>query len=350
MDNKIKLSLISCTISGILIKMYFQATNDNSNLTSSKKLFYIILCINAIVVSMNILLRSYPRIKNAHSNTYNTDFTNLMNNNLKNYISTSIFSIQLMIYVILTVINYENLYNYIQKFEVLISCMLILSALVQIIDIIDQDKESPFDINSMQGLDYGTGMAYSYYYGYLRLVLPTTGSLNKGLIEKLENIEDENNIRVAVHKLLILIPESSYVPPDLKEASYKWMESARTLEEEIRDRAGVKNRIYRNSLYKIFPDGDRNSTPVYVPVEGATPLVTFGEVQKHAHPETKVYSKYRKDVIKRFHEKLKELISSDPECADKCELIYYNDYDENGMKVNVAKVILDRLQRSETYT
>lgn len=324
--------------------MYFQMKNDNCNLTSSKKLLYIIFCINAVVVSINVLLRSYLCIQNAHSNT------NLINNNFKNFIFTVIFSIQLMIYVILTVINYENLYNYIQKFDILISCILILSIVVLIIDIIDQGKESTFDINLLQGLDYGTGLAYSYYYGYLRFVLPTTGSLNKGLIEKLENIEDKNNISVAVHKLLILIPESSYIPPDLKEASYKWMESARTLEDEIRDRAGVKNRVYRNTIYKIFPGGNRNSTPIYVPVEGATPLLTFNEVQKHAHPETKVYSKYRKDIAKKFYEKLKEIISEDPECADKCELIYYKDYNENGMKVNVAEVILDRLQRTEAYT
>ncbi|XP_015428681.1 PREDICTED: stimulator of interferon genes protein [Dufourea novaeangliae] len=201
-------------------------------------------------------------------------------------------------------------------------------------------------IDAMQGLDYGTGMAFSYYYGYLRLVLPSTGTLHKGLVEKIENIEDSHNITLATHKLLILIPSSSYIPPDLKEASYKWMESVVELEEEQRDRAGVKGRKYRNNVYKIYQNGVRlNSKPLYVVAEGATPLVTFYEVLKHNHTETNVYQKYNRDIIKSFYKKLKYLIDNDPECTDICELIYYNDYNDNGTKVNVAQVIINRLSQ-----
>ncbi|XP_017797960.1 PREDICTED: stimulator of interferon genes protein [Habropoda laboriosa] len=198
----------------------------------------------------------------------------------------------------------------------------------------------------MQGLDYGSCMAYSYYYGYLRLVLPSTGSLNKGLIEKIENIEDIHSIKINIHKLLILIPSSSYIPPDLKDASHQWMESAMNLEVEERNRAGVKGRLYHNSVYKIYPDGPKSrSKPLYIVVEGASPLQTFYEVQKHAHSETNLYKKYCKDIIKKFYEKLKQLMDNDPECRDLYELIYYNDYDSNGVKVNVAKVILGRLSK-----
>ncbi|KAF3425979.1 hypothetical protein E2986_01546 [Frieseomelitta varia] len=196
----------------------------------------------------------------------------------------------------------------------------------------------------MQGLDYGSAMAYSYYYGYLRIILPSTGSLNKGLVEKLENIEDNHNIKISVHKLFVLIPSSSYIPPDLKEASYQWMEGAMNLEEEERNRAGIKRRMYHNTVYKIYPNGQKlKTTPLYVVVEGATPLLTFHEVQKHAHNETDVYKKYGKEIVLKFYEKLKELISNDTECADLCELIYYDD--NNGTKVNVAKVILSRLSQ-----
>ncbi|XP_076300162.1 transmembrane protein sting isoform X2 [Lasioglossum baleicum] len=209
---------------------------------------------------------------------------------------------------------------------------------------INANKGTVPKVDAMQGLDYGTGMAYSYYYGYLKLVLPSTGTAQKGLIEKIENLEDRNNITIAAHKLFILIPSSTYIPPDFKEISYQWMESAVELEEEVRNRAGVKGRRYRNNVYKIYPDGIKsNSTPVYVVAEGATPILTFFEVQKHSHPETNLYKKHRIDIIHKFYQKLKELVDNDLECKDLCEVIYYEDYNDDGTKVNVAKVILERL-------
>ncbi|KOX67371.1 hypothetical protein WN51_08278 [Melipona quadrifasciata] len=239
----------------------------------------------------------------------------------------------------MTVYKYQYGHDYLQKFNVIscTMCVIISYVLKKAAHLDEIKQENTLNINSMQGLDYGSAMAYSYYYGYLRIILPSTGSLNKGLVEKLENIEANHNIEISVHKLFILIPSSSYIPPDLKEkeASYQWMESAMNLEEEERNRAGIKRRTYHNTVYKIYSNGQRlKTTPLYIVVEGATPL-----------NETNVYKKYGKEIIMKFYEKLKKLISNDAECADLCELIYYNDYDNNGTKVNVAKVILSRLSQ-----
>ncbi|KAL2734067.1 hypothetical protein V1478_003765 [Vespula squamosa] len=196
----------------------------------------------------------------------------------------------------------------------------------------------------MSGLDYGTGMAYSYYYGYLRIILPSTGTEAKGIYEKLENFEDIHNISISIKKLFILIPFSTYIPPDLKSLSYEWMENIQELEPEVRDRAGINKRSYHNNIYKIYVGGykSRNESE-YVAVEGATPLLTFFEVQKHFHPESAIYKKYCKEIIRAFYLKLKELIYNDPDCRDVCELIYYNDYNSDGTKVNIAEVILERI-------
>lgn len=200
------------------------------------------------------------------------------------------------------------------------------------------------DISLLNGLDYGTGMAYSFYYGYLRIILPSTGTANKGILEKIENFEDTHDVSVTVKKLFILIPSSSYISPDLKELSYGWLENSQELEVEKRDRAGIKSRSYHNNIYKIYPGGKNPGVkPEYVVVEGATPMLTFFEVQKHFHPESATYKKYREQIIRLFYVKLKELISNDPDCKDLCELIYYNDQDSNGHKVNVAKIILERI-------
>lgn len=210
---------------------------------------------------------------------------------------------------------------------------------------------SHFDLNAVRGLDYGTGMAYSYYYGYLRLVLPSTGTASKSIVEKIQNYEDNHNITFPVHRLFILIPSSAYIPPNLKEASYNWMESAHELEEEKRNRAGNIGRTYRNNVYKIYPGGSiPDVIPKFVVVEGASPLLTFYEVQKHAHPESAIYRQYKSDIVVMFYTKLYEILQNEPDTKDLCELIYYDDYDSNGERVNVAKIILDRMSKiNATY-
>ncbi|XP_032683813.1 stimulator of interferon genes protein [Odontomachus brunneus] len=207
-----------------------------------------------------------------------------------------------------------------------------------------------FNLNDLKGLDYGTGMAYSYYYGYLRLILPSTGTYSKSIVEKIENFEDKHGITFPVHKLFILIPSSGYIPPDLKEASDQWMESAQELEEEKRNRAGVVGRTYRNNAYKIYPGGRKSgANPVYVVVEGATPLLTFYEVQKHNHAEALLYRQFKHEIITTFHMKLHSALQNELDTKDLCELIYYDDY-KDGTKVNIAKIILKRISELRCST
>jgi hypothetical protein len=53
-----------------------------------------------------------------------------------------------------------------------------------------------------------------------------------------------------------------------------------SLEPQEFDRAGVKQRTYKNSVYKIRNRDREDAKPVYVVAEGATPLKTFHEVIK----------------------------------------------------------------------
>jgi hypothetical protein len=46
------------------------------------------------------------------------------------------------------------------------------------------------------------------------------------------------------------------------------------------DRAGVKQRQYKNSVYKIWNKDSPGAQPVYVVAEGATPLKTCYDVTK----------------------------------------------------------------------
>lgn len=206
----------------------------------------------------------------------------------------------------------------------------------------ETDEQQPSSsLGTAKGLDCGTGMAYSYYYDYLRSILPSSAS--NGIIEKIENFEGRHNVTVTVHKMFILIPSSGYVPPDFKDASYQWMQSAQDLEEETCARVGIPNARYR--VYKIYPDGQTSAESKYAVVEGAMPLLTYHEVQRHDHPESAVYRRYKRQIIETFYEKLQELLQSEPDTMDLCELIYYDDLDPRGAKVNVAKLILERISQ-----
>jgi len=53
-----------------------------------------------------------------------------------------------------------------------------------------------------------------------------------------------------------------------------------SLEPQELDRAGVKQRVYKNSVYKIRNRDSPGEEPVYVVAEGATPLKTCYDVIK----------------------------------------------------------------------
>ncbi|XP_072766058.1 stimulator of interferon genes protein homolog [Anoplolepis gracilipes] len=221
--------------------------------------------------------------------------------------------------------------------------------LLRITNLAEWERKPLLDLNTMKGLDYGTGMAYSFYYGYLRFILPNDGTPDsKSMVEKIETFEDKHNVTFPVHKLFLLIPSSGYIPPNLKDASNQWMESAHELEEEKRNRAGTIRRSYRNNAYKIYSNGrDSGTSPVYVVAEGATPLLTFYEVQKHNHPESIVYKQYKNEITMMFYKKLQEILQSEPNTRNLCELIYYNDLEG---QVNVANEILKRISEITSST
>lgn len=74
-------------------------------------------------------------------------------------------------------------------------------------------------IENSNGLDYGSGMAHSYFYGYLNIFLPNRGDENYALKELMEIYESTENIKFSVKKIFLLIPRSLYCPPNLSEIS-----------------------------------------------------------------------------------------------------------------------------------
>ncbi|XP_012269577.2 stimulator of interferon genes protein homolog [Athalia rosae] len=210
---------------------------------------------------------------------------------------------------------------------------------------IDQSQlDTALKLSQLSGLDYGSGLAYSYFYGYLNIVLPSRGDNSKGLHDNIATYEADNGVTIPVKKLFILIPTSLRIPPDLKEASYGWLESTKSLESVIKARAGTTKRNYHNTVYKIHRGGvEGRHAPVYVVTEGATPLQTFYEVLQHSGRDSTAYADFSREIVGSFYRTLRHIIRSKLECRDLCELVFYDDFDADHKVVNVAEILLDKI-------
>lgn len=49
------------------------------------------------------------------------------------------------------------------------------------------------------------------------------------MLKVLETYQSNENVTIPVKKLFILIPSSSYIPPDLREFSNNWLEPAKVI-------------------------------------------------------------------------------------------------------------------------
>lgn len=199
-------------------------------------------------------------------------------------------------------------------------------------------NEEVFTLNS------GSMLAYGYYYGYLKLILPGGRGL-KGIREKIEdfiNHHEGSNERFRelfpVKKLFILIPSSSfsYDEPDFGSG----MESAQPLEEHTENRALTRDRVYKNTVYVI--KNEATNKRYYVLPEIATPTKTLYETCK----EQKHVAEYTEEIVTSFYYTLQRLLDEDPTCGTVCELIYYKDSGKSSERVNLADIIINRIEEN----
>ncbi|XP_072944737.1 stimulator of interferon genes protein homolog isoform X1 [Epargyreus clarus] len=238
-------------------------------------------------------------------------------------------------------------------------------------------------------INYGTGMACGFVEGYLSHVIPSDGAEIVGLVQNMTRFEDKHNIVFPVKRLIIVITKSLYCPPDLKafnkenrddlphlearqvigppdtEATCDYAEtwlfenlssdgvysshdvacsnlqSISSLQDVQRDVAGVKNRTYRNSVYKIVRPGH---APVSLAAECATPLHTLHRVMERRALYEHLANVDVDEVVQDFCSTLQAIIDKSPDYRGKCELVYYDDTDTSQ---NLADVLLDKIRELE---
>uniref|UniRef100_M3YCI6 Stimulator of interferon genes protein n=2 Tax=Mustela putorius furo TaxID=9669 RepID=M3YCI6_MUSPF len=180
------------------------------------------------------------------------------------------------------------------------------------------------------------GLAWSYYIGYLRLILP-------GLPARIRmyNLQHANMLRgLGSHRLHILFPLDCGVPDDLSVADPN-IRFLYELPKQSADRAGIKGRVYTNSVYELLENGQ----PVGICVlEYATPLQTLFAMSQDGRAG---FSREdRLEQAKLFCRILEDILADAPESQNNCRLIVYQEPAE-GSSFSLSQEILRHLRQEE---
>ncbi|XP_063216533.1 stimulator of interferon genes protein homolog [Bacillus rossius redtenbacheri] len=307
----------------------------------------LLFTVGQLMLRLCYCIEELTHVRSRYENSFCQMLKDVMLCNVKTYVLAAVSLFLVTVLVLLyggTVVKLDRL-------TTLSLCPIVLAAYC-VGNLMKMD-ESPhrvmLQLKDIGGLDYGSGMAYSFFYGYLRMMLPDRGDQNTGLKEKIElfcNKEKLTSANFPVKKLFVLIPASGHIPASLTQMDHKgWLDQCKSLEEEIKNVAGVMGRSYKNSLYKIRDPNLRsgNNEVVYVVAEGATPIRTYHEAMKNDAKKGSHFMKYQKEVTLRFYTTLVDIIQSDKDCCNLCEIIYYKDEGENGHPVSLSDVLKERL-------
>ena len=130
------------------------------------------------------------------------------------------------------------------------------------------------DLIEKENKNVADGLAWGYYFGYLKLVLPKL----KDQIGKSELFRYE----ITKKKLFILVPKTCFICDDIAWADprVKWVGN---LPELKVSRGGIKEKIYKHSVHKIeMPRPDGEVERYHVILEYARPLMNLYDMSQHA--------------------------------------------------------------------
>ncbi|XP_010156112.1 PREDICTED: stimulator of interferon genes protein, partial [Eurypyga helias] len=158
------------------------------------------------------------------------------------------------------------------------------------------------------------GLAWSYYVGYLKIVLPRV----KKSLEEFSRANPNMLACREIWKLHILVPLSCDIYDDLEKADSN-IQYLADLPETTLTRAGTKKRVYKHSLYAIR-DEDKLW---HCAVEYATPLQTLYAMSQD---ECAAFSREdRLEQAKLFCRTLEEILRGSKECTGTYRLIVYKE-------------------------
>ncbi|NXK00102.1 STING protein, partial [Corythaixoides concolor] len=183
------------------------------------------------------------------------------------------------------------------------------------------------------------GLAWSYYVGYLKIVLPRV----KKSMEEFSRANPNKMACKETWKLHILIPLSCDICDDLEKADSN-IRYLTDLTETTLTRAGIQKRVYKHSLYTIR-DEDKLW---HCAVEYATPLQSLYAMSQD---DCAAFSREdRLEEAKLFYRTLEEILKGSKECVGTYRLIAYEESGEAETHFLSREILWHlRQQRHEEY-
>ncbi|XP_032106444.1 stimulator of interferon genes protein isoform X2 [Sapajus apella] len=180
------------------------------------------------------------------------------------------------------------------------------------------------------------GLAWSYYIGYLRLILP-------GFQARIRTYNQHNNNVLrgpASQRLYILFPLDCGVPDNLStaDANIRFLDK---LPQQTIDRAGIKGRVYTNSIYELLENGQRAGACV---LEYASPLQTLFAMSQYG--QAGFSREDRLEQAKLFCRTLEDILADAPESQNNCRLIVYQE-PADGSSFLLSQEVLRHLRQEE---
>ncbi|XP_067038045.1 stimulator of interferon genes protein 2-like [Acropora muricata] len=184
-------------------------------------------------------------------------------------------------------------------------------------------------INEKENKNVADGLAWSYYFGYLKLVLPN-------LDKRIGKSEEYKSI-ISKRKLYILLPKNCYTYGTIDNADSR-VEIAGNLEDYKVNRGGILERVYRHTVHRIRrprPDGGEDE-PYFLVLEYAAPLITLYDMSENN--EAGLEAEQRDEQVVLFYRKLTEILDKCQECRNKYELVPFSGEDNQIADVLVQKI------------
>lgn len=183
------------------------------------------------------------------------------------------------------------------------------------------------------------GLAWSFYLGYLQIVLPRLGSSIEEFCSSHSSIA--RLWSRGSQRLLLLIPVNAHIPHKLEEEDDR-IKFCDSLPNAQLDRGGIKGRVYKHSVYTVQDHKQQAHACV---VEYATPLLTLYSMSQDN--SAGFGERDRRQQVLLFYRTLRDVLERSLECRNRYTLILLNDEHEDDPHY-LSKAILSHLQQQDT--
>ncbi|XP_033830096.1 stimulator of interferon genes protein [Periophthalmus magnuspinnatus] len=195
------------------------------------------------------------------------------------------------------------------------------------------------DICETRQMNVAHGLAWSFYLGYLQLVLPR---LEEAISAFCASHQSSASLWSRGSKrLFILIPINANISHKLENEDER-VHFYDSLPNSQLDRGGVRGRVYKHSVYRVFNHKGQAHDCV---LEYATPLLTLHSMSQDR--SAAFGEPQRREQVLLFYRTLRDILERSLECRNRYTLILLNDEHE-GDPHYLSKCILRHLHQQDT--